>query len=203
MAQATFKLPRNISDLIERVKEIIGKVTANIAIYATPNPTVIVLTGLVSDLETSYQAALKGGTDKKFQMNLDKKALKDNMTGLLGYIQTTSGGDPDKINLVAYVKKKASPKGVLPQPGNVRSDYGVHDGEIIFRWDGVKGRTMYSIQFTDTPGDDSKWTDAGFTGKTKYTVEGLVSGKQYGLRVATISAAGISGWSDPSFHKAN
>ncbi|MEP7169029.1 MAG: fibronectin type III domain-containing protein [Bacteroidota bacterium] len=203
MAQATFKLPRNISDLLERVKEIIGKLIANAVVYVTPNPTTIVLNSLVANLEKSHQAALKGGTDKKFQMNLDKKALKDNMTGLLGYIQTTSGGDPDKINLVADVKKKPSPKGLLPAPGNVRSDYGKHDGEIIFRWDGVAGRSMYTMQFSDTPGDDSKWTDVGFTGKLSYTAKGLISGKQYSFRVATISTAGISGWSDPSIHKAN
>ena len=203
MAQATFKLPGNVSKLIEKVKDIIAKVTANAAVYVTPNPTTVTLDGLVKALEISYQAALKGGTDKKFQMNLDKKALKDNMAGLLGYIQTTSGGDPDKINLVADVKKKPSPKGLLPAPTNVRGVYGKHDGEIIFRWDGVTGRGMYTMQFTDTPGDDSKWTDAGFTGKRNYTASGLTSGKQYGFRIATISTAGISGWSDASLHKAN
>jgi hypothetical protein len=203
MAQATFKLPRKISDLIERTREIIAKLIANVAVYATPNPTAMALSALVDTLALSYQAALKGGTDKKFQMNLDKKAVKANMMGLLGYIQTTSEGDPDKINLVADVKKNPSPKGLLPAPGNVRAKYGEHEGEIDFLWKGVPGRSTYSMQINDTPGDDSKWTDSGFTGKTKFTASGLISGHKYGFRVATVSSAGISGWSDPSLHKAN
>ncbi len=202
MSQATFKLSNTVSKLIAQVREIMVKFIANVLVYATPNPSMATLKTLTDNLEASEGAAMKGGTDKTKQMNLDKKLVKDNMAGLLGYTQSTSGGDAAKINLVANVKKQSSPKGLLPAPTDVRSIYGEHEGEILFRWKGVVGKSTYVMQFNDTPGDDTKWKEIGFTGKTNYNASGLVSGKMYSFRIATVSAAGISGWSNVSSHKA-
>lgn len=202
MAIAAFKLSRKAELLVVQVRDIIAKLITNILVYATPNPTTATLTTLVNKLDTSRQAALRGGTDRTTQMNLDKEKVMENMTALLGYVQTTSGGDAEKINLVAYVRKNASPVGLLPAPSNVRSVFGEHDGEIIFRWLGVKGRKLYTMQLNDTPGDDTKWENLDFTGKQTYTAKGLISGKEYAFRIATISTAGISGWSDETTHKA-
>ncbi len=115
------------------------------------------------------------------------------MSALLGYVQTTSGGDPDKINLVANVKREACSLGLLEAPGNLRSNFGQHTGEIIFRWNDVKKHKMYTLQLSDTLGDDTKWTNAGFTGKLSYLSKELESSREYAFRVGTISTTGING----------
>jgi hypothetical protein len=42
------------------------------------------------------------------------------------------------------------------------------------------------------------WRHAGVSTKSKFTIEGLRSGKRYWIRVAAINTAGQSGWSDPA-----
>jgi hypothetical protein len=190
--------------IIEKVRTIILMLTGN-ANYTTPNPTLATLTAQTNNLDKSYQLAINGGKDKKAQMRIDLQTLKMSLNILLAYVQTTSGGDEAKILSSGFeVKRKRTPVGILPPPPNVRCDYGKHEGEVIVRHDGVPQRMLYKYQSNDTIGDDSKWQDLpdGLTGKKSIVAGGLTSGKNYGFRVATISAAGISGWSDPSFHKA-
>lgn len=203
MALATFKLRgKSVPVVIEKVRDIISKLTANILVYATPVPTTIVLTAAVDKLEDAYQAAINGGKDKKAQMRIYLEELLVLMSTLQGYVQSTSAGDSLKILLVADVKKERSPIGILPPPANVRGTYGNHEGEIIFRWAGVPSRTQYLMQLNPTPADDSKWEELGLTGKVRAVTDKLTSGQTYGFRVAAISSAGIGGWSDVAMQKA-
>jgi hypothetical protein len=205
MSKVTFRLSgKPISNVIQIVRVAIIKLIANVGTYATPNPTTAILTTQVDDLETKHEEALRGGTDKKELMYLSLQTMLNSMSSLEGYIQSASGGDAAKILLVADVKRTGSPVGLLPPPSNVRSVYGKKEGEIIFRWNGVRSRSGYKMQINRTPLDDTKWEDLGepLTGKTRQVVGGLVSGNNYGFRIATFNAAGISGWSDPSYHKA-
>ncbi|MEO5571621.1 MAG: fibronectin type III domain-containing protein [Bacteroidia bacterium] len=159
----------------------------------------------MDDLETKHEEALTGGSDKKEFMYLARQTMLNSMSSLEGYVQSVSGGDPAKILLIADVKRTGSPVGLLPPPSNVRSVYGKQEGEIIFRWKGVPGRSRYKMQINRTPMDDNRWEDLtdSLTGKTNKTVDGLTTGSNYGFRVATFNTAGISGWSDPSFHRAS
>jgi hypothetical protein len=203
MSQVTFKLSgKSISSIIEIVREILGKVVANVAVYATPNPPVLTITGHVDTLETSYQAALKGGRDKKAIMRLDRQRVMQDMSVLQAYIQTTSEGDADKILLVADVKKNPSPVGILSAPANLRAAFGYHDGEVITRWGGIPKRLIYKLGINDTPGDETKWTELASTTKNRYEVKGLISGHIYAFRVATVSVEGMGAWSSPIQHKA-
>lgn len=203
MALATFKLRgKSVPVVIEKVRDIISKLTANILVYATPVPTTIVLTAAVDKLEDAYQAAINGGKDKKAQMRIYLEELLVLMSTLQGYVQSTSAGDSLKILLVADVKKERSPIGILPPPANVRGTYRNHEGEIIFRWAGVPSRTQYLMQLNPTPADDSKWEELGLTGKVRAVTDKLTSGQTYGFRVAAISSAGIGGWSDVAIQKA-
>src|SRR5258707_14143497 len=102
MATAIFKLfGLPIPVLIEKVRDVIANLIAIVAVYATPNPTVIILKAQTDALELSYQKAINGGKDKKAQMRLDQQTLMHSMSILQAYIQTTSGGDAAKIILVA------------------------------------------------------------------------------------------------------
>ncbi|MEP7170585.1 MAG: fibronectin type III domain-containing protein [Bacteroidota bacterium] len=205
MSKITFRLSgKSISDIIQIVRLAVVKLIANVVTYATPNPTTATLTTQVDDLETKHEEALRGGRDKKELMYLSLETMLNSMASLEGYIQSASGGDAAKILLVADVKRTGSPVGLPPPPSNVRSVYGNREGEIIFRWNGVRARSGYKMQINRTPLDDTRWEDLAepLTGKIRHVVDGLISGSNYGFRVATFNSAGISGWSDPTYHKA-
>jgi predicted phage tail protein len=75
---------------------------------------------------------------------------------------------------------------------------GDHDGELDASWDTVAGAKSYVIEISDDPPTPASWRHAGVSPKSKFTVEGLESGKRYWIRVAAINAAGQSGWSNPA-----
>jgi predicted phage tail protein len=75
---------------------------------------------------------------------------------------------------------------------------GDHDGELDASWDPVAGAKSYIIEIcSEDPATATNWKYAGISTKSKFTVEGLQSGKRYWIRVAAINSAGQSGWSNP------
>jgi hypothetical protein len=203
MATATFKLfGLSVPELIGRVREIITRLTANAAVYATPNPPAATLTSQVDALDDSYQQALSGDRARKLQMRLDRKTLLQSMSLLQAYIQMTSAGDPSLINLVADVKKSGSPAGIKPPPARIRSYFGYVNGEIRFLYGGVKGRIFYRVQMNPTPGNNSGWTDYAQTTKNRVLLQNLVSGQEYAIRAATVTSEGMGEWSDPVIQRA-
>lgn len=203
MATATFKLSGlTVPQLVGKVRDIIVKMTTHAATYPTPTPTLVVLSGEVDALDTAYQEALANDRIKKAQMRLARKKLLSSMSILLAYVQMTSAGEADKINLVAEVKKNATPVGILNPPANVRTFYGYQPGDIRLVYKGIPGRLFYRAQINDTPGNNSGWKDYLFTTKTRIIVSGLTPGAEYGFRIATVSTGGIGEWSDPVLQKA-
>lgn len=203
MATTTFRLFRlTVPELVAKVREVIAKLTANVATYATPNPTVPTLKAKTDALDLSYQAALGGDRFKKEQMRLDRAALMGSMSTLQTYVQLTSGGDPAKIILVADVKRSRTPVGIKPPPANVRTKFGYVSGEMRLLFGGVSGRIFYRVQINSTPGNSAGWTDFSQITKTRLLLGGLVSGQEYALRIATVTADGMGEWSDPVLQKA-
>jgi hypothetical protein len=112
MATATFKLNGlTIPALIQKVRDTVVKLVANVATYATPNPPAATITTQVDALEDSYQAAINGGKDKKELMYLDKQTLLQSMSTLLAYIQSVSGGDAAKNYSRSRPQRPAQPCG--------------------------------------------------------------------------------------------
>lgn len=203
MATATFKLFRlKVSDLVANVREVITKLIANVAVYATPNPPTATLTTQTDALDESYQAALGRDKYKKAQMRIDRIKLLQSMSILQAYVQMTSGGDATKINLVADIKKSGSPAGIKPGPGNVRTFFGYQIGEIRLLFGGVAGRIFYRVQINPTPANDATWVDYIQTTKTRVIITGLISGNAYGIRIATVTADGMGEYSDVVIQKA-
>jgi hypothetical protein len=193
---------KTIPFIIQRVRLVITKLTGNLT-FPAPTPTLLVLTGLVDDLETKYEAGLKGDRDRKAEARTARTALLAVIPTLLGYIQSVSGGDEEKIlSSGVDVKKTKSPVGVLQAPANVRSRFGINPGEFIVNFGGVKGRLIYRVQLNPTPGDNTGWADYSYTGKNRAEFSGLVTGQEYSVRIAAVSAAGSGEWSDPIVQKA-
>ena len=73
-----------------------------------------------------------------------------------------------------------------------------HDGEIDLSWDRVANAKSYLIEKCADPPSASGWVHAGAATRTLATINGLTSGTRYWFRVAAVSSAGPSGWSDPA-----
>ncbi|MEO5572258.1 MAG: fibronectin type III domain-containing protein [Bacteroidia bacterium] len=203
MATTTFKLfGLPVDRLITRVREIIGKMTDAVAVYVTPDPTVVVMTAAVDKLDASNQASQNGDRLIKKQRNIDRKVMLQKMSMWQAYIQSTSGGDAAKILLVADVKKGRSPVGIKPAPGKIRLYFGYDAGEIRLVHGGVKGRTFYRVQINAAPLNPATWADYAQTTKVQTLIKGLVSGAEYGIRIATVTVDGQGDWSDTVLQKA-
>ena len=170
-------------------------------LFRSPNPTLVVITGLVDDLELHYQKALYGDQNEKKLMRAAKKLLLQHLALLLAYVQTTSDGDEAKILSTGFgVRKDNSKIGTLPPPGNVRAWVPKKGKKIRVSWGGVKGRKSYSVQYSTKPDDQESWANApkGIVTRSYYDIEGLVQGQLFWFSVYSIGAAGISGPSDPA-----
>lgn len=86
---------------------------------------------------------------------------------------------------------------------NLRALVTPYPGRLELRWNGVRGRSLYAVEMTDTdPLNHAGWAPLVNTGKNRYTVEGLTSNTVYSFRVTTLGAAGASPVSDIASAKA-
>lgn len=77
---------------------------------------------------------------------------------------------------------------------------GDNEGEIDLIWQPVKNAASYVIQvsqFQNNKISKDKWKHADIVTRSKYTIAGLKSGKQYKFRIAAITSIGQHSWSDP------
>ena len=174
---------------------------AGLALFPTPEPSVAnyqithnkLGTGLnlVTSLEgqlTAARVALPGLVDEH----------KVNMTARAYYVQTTTSGDPGLIPISGFAVAATSSTsiGPLPRPENVKAKMTEYPGVIKVSCAAVNGTQtyVYECRLHDEP--NQPWAQAKLSTKSREEIPGLVSGKNYGFRVAAIGAAGQSPWSD-------
>jgi hypothetical protein len=199
MSIAILKLTtKTVSYIVDKVREVVTGMTGN-ATYATPNPTLASISTQATTLETAFQDGINGGKIQKATVRAERKKMLAMMSLLTAYVQNASGGDEIKIRSANFdVKKTPSKPGILNPPQNVRASYGQHPGEILVRWDAVPKKRFYRVQKSSDPFTADSWTDLpnGETGKLKFKVSGLDTGKFHWFRVFTLSTEGVSGPSD-------
>jgi hypothetical protein len=66
------------------------------------------------------------------------------------------------------------------------------------QWDRVSGARSYIIQISLDPPTPTSWQQALVVAVSHATLQGLISGTRYWVRVAAVNANGQSGWSDPA-----
>ena len=127
-------------------------------------------------------------------------ALTVRANQIVAHVDSVSGGDEAKI-LSAGLDTRAAATATTqppPQPAALDATAGDRDGELDASWDTVAGAKSYVIEISEDPPTPTSWKHAGVSTKSKFTIEGLQSGKRYWIRVAAINTAGQSGWSDPA-----
>lgn len=190
--------------LVEKGRNHVTMLTGNAA-FATPTPTLVVLTAACDALDTANQAYdfNRGKTEKETR---DKAfgELKDLVRELAGYVQANCNNEKDLILSTGFdVRKLSTPLGLRPAPGDVRALVSPYPGQLEVRWNGVRGRLLYALYITAIdPLDPAGWKLLAQTSRNRYLVEGLESNTVYTFRLQTIASAGVSPMSDLASAKA-
>ena len=172
-----------------------------LALFPTPTPSVAdyfvthkalgdgltLITTLEGQLAAA-RAALPGLVD----------AHKENMNARAFYVQTETDGDPALIPIsgFAVAGTPGTPIGPLPRPENVKAKMGDFPGVIKVSCGAIKGTQMYVYEYRLHDVPNQPWVQIKLSTKSREEIPGLVSGQNYGFRMAAIGAAGQSPWSD-------
>ena len=94
------------------------------------------------------------------------------------------------------LKSAPSPVGDLSAPSGLEASMGDHPGEVDLQWDAVYGAGSYEIECMEHGVPIATWQAVKTVTRSRHTVEGLVTGKQYAFRVRAVGPKGPSPWSD-------
>jgi hypothetical protein len=170
--------------------------------FPNPQPPLATLTSAINDLETAV-----ADLDKSKQETATKVSIKDDkQAAAVAVLRQTAafveavGGDNESLILSAgmEVRSPASPSQPPSAPGDLSTTEGDHEGEVDLHWNKIKGAKSYEIQRSPDPPTSTSWAHAAVSAKSSATISGLTSGTRYWFRVAAITSAGQSGWSDPA-----
>lgn len=190
--------------LVDKVRTNVTKLTGN-ADFATPIPTLAVLTAAADRLDAAVQAYdfSRSRLDKQ-ERDIAFAELKGLHKDLGGYVQTVSNGDPEFITSAGFeMEANGRPLGLLPAPVDVRVTVRSYPGSLELSHKGVRGRLAYRTEICEgDPLVADNWKFYTVSGKTRVIVDGLESGKTYFFRVQALGAAGLSPVSDIASAKA-
>jgi len=192
-----------IPNFIIRCNTIKEAILANLLVFVTPNPTMIVLETAITNLTASQGRMDEGGPANTLLRDQDYVVLLNYMRTLGIYVENIAQGDMAIILLSKFeVVGQRSSVGVLAGPTVVRVKAdGLNAGELYVSWNGVVNNTGYVIAISlMVDGAPSTWADVKPKG-TNHLFKNLQSGAQYAIRIATMSREGIGAWSDPRFHR--
>ena len=171
--------------------------------FPNPQPPLATLTAGLDELKTANGDLRTSRQDTATKLSIrDTKvdAIRLMLRQSAAFVEAVSG-DNEKMILSAGmgVRSLATPSQPASAPGNLTATEGDHEGEIDLHWDsGRRGVTGYEIQRSPDPPTQTSWAHQAISSKSSATISGLTSGTRYWFRVATVTSAGQSGWSDPA-----
>lgn len=209
---------RQFTKLANLCTRVIGKLTENVADYATPSPTVATLTTENNKL-ISLNAQAKGNTQKKDERDAQALVVFDMLSDERDYVNGIADGNKVLVDKSGFdADKEPEAHGIPPVPAIKRVTDGPedHSAKIFLVGPLVRG-ARYSVQIAlsviepippvppvpddddDFNPDDLPWVMALSSVNSKELVlTGLQRGKSIAIRVRTEDGSKKSGWSDPS-----
>jgi len=171
---------------IERTRLITSSMAGNVT-YPTPSPALAAVNAAADALELAYNESRNGDKIKMAAMRLRRKELLALLVLLAGYVQTTSGGDEEKILGSGFgIRTKGVLKPVVAgDVTNLQLSDGEVSGSILINWNKADNAVIYVIEIAqDTDFKDSRF--AGITTKTQKLVDELDKGTTYYVRVRAL-----------------
>jgi hypothetical protein len=192
----------SVSAKIAKAKQIVTALTGN-PTFPSPNPPLADITAVITQTETKSSerdAAQQLAKTKTTELNAFVDELDGVMSQIAGHVDSVAGNDEAKILSAGFDTRAAATATSQPPPppSSLDTTIGDHDGELDASWDTVAGAKSYVIETSEDPPTPTGWKHDGVSTKSKFTIEGLQSGKRYWIRVAAINTADQSGWSDPA-----
>ncbi|MEO8589556.1 MAG: fibronectin type III domain-containing protein [Flavobacteriales bacterium] len=192
------------AELVVRGRNHVSTMTGNPA-FPHPLPSLAEVAAACDELDHASQVfEFNRGRMDLSTRNLAHERLRRLIICLAGYVQGHCRGDRSIVRSAGFVTKhKRSASMPMAIPGGVRAERADHPGCIDLRWDAVKGRKMYTIQFTDgDPSNEEGWRQLTLTSKNHFTATGLESDRAYTFRILAFGALGYGPPSDISIAKA-
>ena len=190
----------NAEELVSYSNNVVTQMTGN-PNFPSPDPDLAYISAVADVLQITCMEALNGGKLQTVRKQIAFEELKKAMRLLGTYIELISKGDAGKImSAGVQVHKKKEKVGILTSPLGLSTRVSDYSGTIELRWKRVeknKGYTVYMCS-GDPSLPDAVWTPIAMTTKSKCSITDLEPGTFYWFKVATLSAAGTSGFSDPA-----
>ena len=185
---------------IQLASQIVTQMTANIALFPTPNPALAAITTAAAELDDAYDAtelAKLALTDMANEMNGKEADLDQLLTLEANYVNNVSGGDANIIMKAAMAVAAPPTPQPVPEQVIIQTVTDNSSGKLDMKWKKVKTAKTYTVQQNTDINDPTLWTQIAIITKTKYLVTGLTSGTKYWFRVQAVGTAGEGPWSDP------
>jgi hypothetical protein len=186
-----------VADKLNTVKTAM---TGN-ASFPTPNPPLATLTSQETTIRTKIAAIETARANLQTAIADADAAVATGVNYLNqegAYVQTTSGGDPVKIQSAGFDVASAGGPVHMSKVVNLGAAVGDSPGEVDLNWNPVSGAKSYEIQTSTTPDTESSWAFKESVTKSKATLNGLTGASRIWVRVRAIGANDKGGWSDPA-----
>jgi hypothetical protein len=190
-----------VADKIVKAISVVDCIGNHPLTYATPEPPLEDVRDQALLLLTAEAKALRGGTDRTIERNVELDNLTEMMNHLVDYVQLVSQGDPLKVAQAGLdLADEPSPWPIPGRVGNAQAQPGGNPGTILVSWDKVTYKKSYSIEiWVETEGAGGEvsgiWAST-VVYKLEHQFMGLVSGRTYRFRVAAQNSAGMGSYSE-------
>ena len=192
---------KSIPQKIDTGKGVALAMTAAPIFATVSNPTIPQLKTAALDLEiAANNFAAAGGGKLLTAIMHDKEDLFDvAMTGMGRNVDNIAKGDRPTILLAGMEADKEREPAQLPAAATSLSGTpGLLPGTVDLKWNRPKFALLFNVYSnTDPPAPDT-WKLKGQTTKSKFTVTGLESLKNFWFRVEAVGTAGTGPLSDPA-----
>ncbi len=193
------KLSRlTIPQKIAKARFIVTSMTGNaffIAPNPLPNPALSVITTDVNALETASIAAQGGGKDETAVMHAKEEILDRDVSILAAYIQMVANNNLANAEPIVF----SAGMDIKSAGVHTAHEFAVintkNPGEVKLVTQ-FENRSVFNWQMSTDISLDTNWQTIGMATQAKLLKNGLISGKRYYFRVASISKDGQQPWSN-------
>lgn len=175
----------NTASLAQYAEQILGKMTQESTLFATPVPSLETLeNALTAYIAATTEAAFKD--TRAIEVRKEKRAaLEEVIYELSKYVDTIAKGNRAVILASGFIPSKPNSTryGIAPKPENIHAASGrVGSGRIQLRVPAWAGANMYQFEFRKKDAN-TPW-QLLISSKSTCAIEGLDSFQEYEFRVA-------------------
>ncbi|WP_163709385.1 fibronectin type III domain-containing protein [Mangrovibacterium lignilyticum] len=184
------------SELSVEAKQLTDKTDGNPA-FPTPSPELATIRTTIADYDKSLEAVKDGSREDTVVKNRIRAELEDLLSSLGLYVQQASNGDEALILSAGFsVHRAHEPIGPLVKPQNLMVKPASSNGAVLVSCNAVPHASSYLFEYRElVDTSDNGWVPLPCT-KSKLTISGLTSGKQYAFRITAVGSTQTLNWSD-------